>query len=256
MERGGSRFASAALSGRGGRPSQGLRLRLPSGTLPSHRYRMLILNSLILEEPQCSGPLAQSFISTSKQQIYWFSCEFYILLTNPQSPSRVNSTICVLPAICGPPSPTLLSKGLGSVQTLGNSVQLSADGNEHYTFLLQTASYSRHSRHPCPSVFSSWHQSIQTLVQTVPMMLGSTLTAAVIQVPLNTVTLQCLTASSTPKLTCPGKEKVFSLLKKQLWCFGGGMDGQKDRHTRETRMMCRFRFAVSLSFYLCGGVCV
>lgn len=62
------------------------------------------------------------------------------------------------------------------------------------------------------------------------MMLGSTLTAAVIQVPLNTVTLQCLTASSTPKLTCPGKEKVFSLLKKQLWCWGG-RDGWTERQT-------------------------
>lgn len=73
--------------------------RLPSGSLPSHRRRMLILSSLTLEEPQCSGPLVQSFISTSRQQIYWFSCEFSILLTNPQSPSRMNSTIFVLTAL-------------------------------------------------------------------------------------------------------------------------------------------------------------
>lgn len=60
--------------------------RFPSSALPSHRCRMLILSSLILEEPQCSGPLVQSFICTSKPQIYRFSSEFYILLQIPNSP--------------------------------------------------------------------------------------------------------------------------------------------------------------------------
>lgn len=63
------------------------------------------------------------------------------------------------------------------------------------------------------------------------MMLGSTLTAAVTQELLNMVTLQCLIASSTPKLTCPGKEKVFSLLKKQFWYWSGGGRGERDGWT-------------------------
>lgn len=225
---------------------------------------MLVLSSLILEEPQCSGPLAQSFISTSKQQIYWFSCEFYILPTNPQSPSRMNSTIFVLTALVTdilsvghlPQHCCRRVWGLCRLWEIRFSSQQTA-----MKTLNATHSSPRQRAIPgtlaTPAPQFSLHASVHPdFSADGTMMLGSTLTAAVIQVPLNTLTLQCLTASSTPKLTCPGKLKVFSLLKKQLWCSGGGMDGQKDRHTRETRTMCRVGFAVSLSFYLCGGVCV
>lgn len=97
------------------------------------------------------------------------------------------------------------------------------------------------------------------------MMLGSTLTAAVIQEPLNTVTLQCLTTSSTPKLTCSGKEKVLSLLKKQLWCWSGGGKGERDGRTEgqtyqgdqndvQSRVCHEYIF-VSLWWGLCLTIC-
>lgn len=151
--------------------------RFPSSALPSHRCRMLILSSLILEEPQCSGPLVQSFIGTSKPQIYWFSCEFYILLTNPQSRCGMNSTIFVLTALVTdilsvghlPQHCCRRLWGLCRLWEIRLSSQQTANVySDRYTFLSQTASYFRHSRHPCPSVFSSWHRSTQTLVQTVP----------------------------------------------------------------------------------------